>query len=99
MQTTNDLDLELIFSLGDELEKHCESRWHSAGTDGHTDSALSYVHITGCSCTPEMVTIRCQGFIDDYKRKRDVALAFLGVDGVLCARCDDSWQLEVLDPA
>lgn len=63
MQTTNDLDLELIFSLGLEQEPRCEHGQHQQLLDTwHADGELIYVRVTGCQ--DGRVMFYCKKFLD-----------------------------------
>jgi len=73
MQTVSDVDLELIFSLGDELEKKCEHSQHEVDQEAHSDnSTLSYV-VVDSSCVGGLsrkVMIFCDTFLN-FVTERD----------------------------
>jgi len=78
--TLEDIDLELIYSLGDEPERKCEHSRHNVHQYGHSDhSSLSYVKIAGCTYgVPENI----KSFCDSY-------LAYVVILPVLCIACDE----------
>jgi len=74
MDTETDIDLEGLYLLGDETEKHCEHSQHKTDTYFHSDdSGLTYVQVWGC-WTGE-VFVFCNRFLDE------------AMDGPLCNRC------------
>lgn len=92
MQTMNDLDLELIFSLGDEVEKHCEGRGHPLGEFGHADGPLYYVSFPEhCKCNGG-IQIRCDGWISQCERQLEVW------SGFICPNCNEEWTIKRLEP-
>jgi hypothetical protein len=99
MQTASDVDLELIFSLGEELEKKCESSYHASGKWGHADgTSLWYVRkilpnddTPCCNCGP-VIRIFCDGFITDSEYEQGDYTYFT------CSDCWGMWRIQRLEP-
>ena len=95
MQTANDLDLELIFSLGEEIEKKCEGgTFHDEHLWGHADGKLWYARVDGdCKDVINGVLILCDGFISDCER----VIAKFNAP-LICSDCRGPWMIQRLEP-
>lgn len=63
MDTETDIDLEELYSVGDEAEKHCEHSQHKTDPYFHSDdSGLTYVQVWGC--WTGQVFMFCNEFLD-----------------------------------
>ncbi len=99
MQTVGDISLEELYSLGDEVEKKCESRWHDSGDDGHRDdSRLYYVDFPiQCDCNGG-VQIRCHSHISDLEARMDrLSHSRLGA-WFRCTECGKTFTIRRLEP-
>lgn len=94
MQETKDnVDLEHLWSLGENHELTCESPHHTALPDNkinfHADGGpLWYVHfIKWCHCAPGPIQIRCDYWAKAYEKM-----------SLPCScSCGGTWQAIVLD--
>jgi hypothetical protein len=96
--TTNDIDLELIFSLGDELEKHCESPYHTdrAFLDWHTNTGPIWKVLITCGCDTHDETLRCDGWVKYIMAlRKEYASEFPG--DYHCIDCDTEAVVTVLE--
>ena len=98
MDTTNDVDLELIFSLGLPFEQKCESIYHDNNPSPnsawyHSDGGTPwYVLMKGsCSCNPRGITVRCESW---KIANCDIA------NGTIwnCPVCGGLWSVSALEP-
>lgn len=94
MQTVGDISLEELYSLGDEVEKKCESKYHTTGIDGHADSPLWYVMFTGdCKCNSG-VHVRCISWIN----RCQFEMEYYQWDSFECPDCKGEWNMKPLEP-
>lgn len=62
MNTATDIDLEALYALGDEVEKHCEHSEHNTRPMLHGENmGLTYVSV-GC-CWDGQVFMFCNEFL------------------------------------
>lgn len=62
MDTTTDIDLEQLYLLGNEVEKHCEHSEHRTDSNYHGGQlGLTYVRVLGCG--EDRVMLFCNEFL------------------------------------
>lgn len=99
--TDTDIDLEFIFALEYKEPPRCESVHHSEGKWGHSDTppGLWNVYIR-CGCMPDLLTIRCDGWVADLNERCKPGMKYLGLKGdFLCTTCERNGYVEVLGKA